>query len=266
MRCVNCGYDNAAGCAVCIKCGHSLQAFEQSYYDPIEKEMSRGTVVGQFSRKDVLRPTMIGVAQNSLGNPIDTAVFKEEGRKTQLVSPKPCHSCGYPIVANHVTCPNCGVSLTKEEKRDEKAKEEIVLNGSFECPFCQKEIPLTSVFCPSCGQKVHAPTVSPEQLAKMISNIPHCFLTMLSDGNEPLDQSKKEYRGETVILNRMNTEENNCTITTQKQAKLVFENGEWYMQNLSERQTTYLILKRKVQLEDGDIIVMGNRRFKFEKK
>ena len=89
---------------------------------------------------------------------------------------------------------------------------------------------------------------------------------MLPEGNEALDNPKKEYSGESVVLNRLNTEETNCTITTQQQAGLVYENGEWYIQNLSERQTTYLVLNRKVQLEEGDIVVMGNRRFKFEKK
>jgi hypothetical protein len=143
------------------------------------------------------------------------------------------------------------------------------LNGTFKCQYCQKEIPLTSTNCPSCGQRVHAPTISPEQLAQMmnnVNNVPRCSLTMLPEGNEVLDKPKNEYSGESVVLNRFNTEENNPTITTQQQAGLVYENGEWYIQNLSERQTTYLILNRKIQLEEGDIIMMGNRRFKFEKK
>ena len=80
------------------------------------------------------------------------------------------------------------------------------------------------------------------------------------------EQVKKEYIGKSVILNRLNTDETNCTITTQEQAELKCEDGEWYLQNLSELQTTYLVLNRKIQLEEGDIIVMGNRKFKFEKK
>lgn len=272
MRCVNCGYDNGAGYSVCIKCGQTLQAFEQPSYQQVpQREMLGGTVIGQ-SERNIPRPTVVGVHPN-LQQERETVVFSTNGgQKTQLISPTPCHQCGYPIVANHTTCPHCGVALAgkiespaKEKKRETTAND-IPVNGTFKCQYCQKDIPLTSSYCPSCGQRVHAPTISPEQLARMINSSPRCSLTLLPEGNEVLDKIVNEYSGESVMLNRFNTEENNCTITTQQQAGLVYENGEWFIQNLSERQTTFLVLNRKIQLEDGDVIVMGNRRFKFEKK
>lgn len=274
MRCINCGYDNGAGYTVCIKCGQSLQAFEQPSYTPTpQRDMMRGTVVSQSAERNAPRPTVIVGARPNQHQERETMVFPTgREQKTQLISPTNCHQCGYPIVANHAVCPHCGVALTekkevptKEEKND-KTVNSVSINGTFQCQYCQKEIPLTSTYCPSCGQRVHAPTITPEQLAKMMTSVPSCSLTMLPEGNEALDNPKKEYSGESVVLNRLNTEETNCTITTQQQAGLVYENGEWYIQNLSERQTTYLVLNRKVQLEEGDIVVMGNRRFKFEKK
>lgn len=271
MKCVNCGYDNGPGYSVCIKCGQSLQIFEQpSYQQPPLREMLGGTVIGQCER-NMPRPTVVGVHPN-LQQERETVVFSAKGgRKTLLISPTPCHQCGFPFVADHATCPHCGVALAEKKElpvNDEKSRTTInamSVNGTFKCQYCQKEIPLTSTYCPSCGQRVHAPTISPKQLAQMMNNAPRCSLTLLPEGNEVLNKPKKEYSEESVVLNRFNTEETNCTITTQQQARLVYENEEWFMQNLSERQTTYLVLNRKIQLEDGDVIVMGNRRFKFEK-
>jgi hypothetical protein len=278
MRCVNCGYDNGPGYSACIKCGQPLKAFEQTSYhqhQAPQREMLEGTVIGRPIERNMPRPTVVGVSPNQLQERETVVLQAGGGQKTQLISPTPCHQCGYPIVANHTVCPHCGVALNAKKEssiKDEKmvvATNTMSLNGTFKCQYCQKEIPLTSTNCPSCGQRVHAPTISPEQLAQMmnnVNNVPRCSLTMLPEGNEVLDKPKNEYSGESVVLNRYNTEDNNPTITTQQQAGLVFENGEWYIQNLSERQTTYLILNRKIQLEEGDIIVMGNRRFKFEKK
>lgn len=273
MRCANCGFDNGEGCSVCVKCRQPLQAFEQHSYKPISQgDVLGGTVIGQpFGRQNhEPRPTVITGSNAQLKQERETVVFPVGGvQKTQLVSPKACPNCEYPIVANHVNCPRCGISLAGQKVMSEKVAEKInnepIINGTFKCQHCQNDIPLTSVFCPFCGQRAHAPTVLPKDLYVKPS-APICCLTMVSEDGELLDKSMKEYSGESVVLNRFNTEENNPTITTQKQAELKYEDGEWYLLNLSEHQTTYLELNRKIQLEEGDVVVLGNRRFKFEKK
>lgn len=273
MRCVNCGYDNGPGYSACIKCGQPLQAFEQPSYNPTPQgDMLGGTVIGQSVERNAPRPTVI-VGSNAVHRQQEreTVIFRNEsGQKTQLVSPTPCPQCGYTIVANHTNCPRCGASLAGQKNPVEEkvmpVSSNLVMEGTFKCVHCQNEIPLNSLFCSFCGQRVHPPTVLPGQMANMRPAGPSCFLTMLPEEGEVLDKVKKEYIGESVILNRLNTDETNCTITTQKQAELKCEDGEWYLQNLSELQTTYLVLNRKIQLEEGDIIVMGNRKFKFEKK
>lgn len=276
MRCVNCGYDNGDGRTACIKCGQPLQAFEQPIYSSFsQSDMLGGTVIGQSIEKNIPRPTVvIGSNQAISQQERKTVVLRAQTeQKTQLISSTPCHNCGYPIIANHVTCPRCGVDV-KEQKEIlsqkvegvvEKKVNETILNGTFKCQHCQSEIPLNSLYCPLCGQRVHAPTMTPDQLLNKVVG-PTCCLTMLPEDGEVLDKAQKEYVGESVVLNRLNTDESNCTITTQKHAELNYEDGEWYLQNLSEHQTTYLVLNRKIQLQEGDIIIMGNRKFKFERK
>ncbi|GHV48545.1 hypothetical protein FACS1894181_04590 [Bacteroidia bacterium] len=72
------------------------------------------------------------------------------------------------------------------------------------------------------------------------------------------------FTGESVVLNRANTEPDNLTITSKEQALLIFENEKWYIQDRSEHQTTFIRASERIELKRGDIIMLGNRRFEFE--
>mgnify|MGYP001752542016 FL=1 len=73
-----------------------------------------------------------------------------------------------------------------------------------------------------------------------------------------------EYEGKSIILNRENTEVSNRTITSKEQAEIVFEDGYWYLLDRSELRTTFIQANRKIEIIPDDIIVLGDRRFKFE--
>lgn len=67
------------------------------------------------------------------------------------------------------------------------------------------------------------------------------------------------------MLNRSNTDSNNNSITSREQAVMTHENGEWFIENRSDLQTTLIRVDRRLKLEDGDVIVLGNRMFEFKK-
>ena len=55
MRCNNCGWDNAPGSSVCVKCGHPLQAGGSQYQDPYQ-----GVNVPNYQGGEAMpRPTVI---------------------------------------------------------------------------------------------------------------------------------------------------------------------------------------------------------------
>ena len=72
-----------------------------------------------------------------------------------------------------------------------------------------------------------------------------------------------KYEGDTITLNRANTEPENRTITSKEQAEITFENGRWFLKNCSELNTTYIQVSRKIEIFPDDVIVLGDRRFKF---
>lgn len=90
-----------------------------------------------------------------------------------------------------------------------------------------------------------------------------CTLKPLAWEHEQTEHNALTFSGETILLNRANTDPNNQSITSAEQAELIFENGGWYICDKSVLNTTYLFVGRKTKLEKGDIILLGNRRFEF---
>ena len=93
---------------------------------------------------------------------------------------------------------------------------------------------------------------------------PICTLTIVPEEHENLTVEPIKHEGNSIILNRANTEPSNRTITSKEQAEITFEDGHWFLKNCSELNTTYLQVSRKIEIFPNDIIVLGDRRFKFE--
>ena len=91
-----------------------------------------------------------------------------------------------------------------------------------------------------------------------------CTLKPIAWQGEGIDYAPLSYSGDKIILNRANTDPNNQSITSKVQAEIISENGEWYLEDRSEQQTTYIHVGRKTKLKTGDIIILGNRRFEFK--
>ena len=136
-------------------------------------------------------------------------------------------------------------------------REHILLGG---IPFMKRIVAmllvLVMVFAlAACGNKP-APAPEPPK--------PKCRLTIVPEEDEQEVPEANEYEGTSIILTRENTEAYNRTITSKEQAELICEDGKWYILNKSEFGSTYLEANRKLEIQQGDIIVLGDRRFKFE--
>lgn len=73
------------------------------------------------------------------------------------------------------------------------------------------------------------------------------------------------FPGDEIVLNRANTDPNNNSITSRQQARISRSGDQWFIENLSSQQTTLLRVDRRMPLQDGDVIVLGNRMFEFRK-
>lgn len=282
MRCNNCGWDNVPGATTCIKCGHPLNVENgyggNAYHNPApqqsyggQQQMPRPTVIGAMGAQEPApRPTVIGATGMQAPPPRPTRI----GNAPQGAGPAPsvggtreCPNCGYPVVGNFNSCPNCGTPVASAPAAKPKPQSvnlaDLGIPDRVKCDKCGEEVSVEFSFCPKCGEKIHLPTVRAIR-HKPTPKPKHCSLTLIPEEDENIPEQKKDYEGSSVILTRENTEPDNRTITSKEQAELCFEDDKWFIINKSEYGSTYIEANRKFEIQPGDIIVLGDRRFRFE--
>ena len=236
MRCKNCGWENPANNAKCEKCSAPIKGSEDNPSS------------GKFDPK-----------------------------KTA----KGCIECGYPIRDAEKTCPHCGHIFVGEKQETPVDKESLPQNEQEQTPdipktveeiciFCKATVPETAHYCANCGASLTSEhknmdgTIKPWIDADNKIQTPECSLTFILGDEEPKKHSSLRFSGDVIQLNRGNTEPANQTITSKTQAELSFENGKWHLQDKSALKTTYIYAGDKIELKAGDVIMLGNRSFKFD--
>lgn len=170
----------------------------------------------------------------------EQAVFGMESEEENV-----CPKCGYPIRNNAKQCPNCNYDLISILNNADNAH---YRSTRMENPIREKNIKGTI--------NPYMESAAPE---------PGFILTPVKRINEKKDLCDLEYVGSEVALTRENTEPENGSITSQIQALLTFSNGNWIIEDKSEQGTTFIKVSKKIELNDGDVILLGNRLFKFRK-
>jgi len=245
-------------------------------------QQPRPTVIGAGMQQPMPRPTVVGAANMGSAAPRPAHVYNPNAQEPggQPQGSRTCPNCGYPVVGDFTSCPNCGTPMAPAapvhqqpaEKPADTSKQtvnlaELGIPEHVTCQNCGSEVSIEFSFCPKCGEKIHLPTIrairhkpapAPEPPK------PKCSLELLLEEDEVTQPSTNEYEGDSIILSRANTEPDNRTITSKEQAELTFEDGKWYILNKSELGSTYIETNRKFEIQPGDVIVMGDRRFKFE--
>lgn len=231
----------------------------------------------------------------------EAPVSPQQPNLTQIVTPNPdkteestnnpcsfCPSCGYPTATNATVCPACNTQISNNDSivPDTKATIRVVPsigqdavmqtpgNSNFAAQMKQTvrdgaaAIAATVATSSSCTNEelknVVRDLVAEEQLKKNKSeHNKGCTITSL-DGFNGSHNSIGIQNG-TTILKRADIDIENYAIDENQHVEFECIDGQWYIQNLSANNNTYICIKRKMQLENGDIIIIGNRRFIFNK-
>ncbi len=89
-------------------------------------------------------------------------------------------------------------------------------------------------------------------------------LMMIPESNEDIMPYAERYEGHEVKLNRSNTDRTNKTITSKEQARLVNIDNRWYIEDHSDMKSTFVRASRPIELHSGDVILLGDRLFRFD--
>ena len=200
-----------------------------------------------------------------------------------------CEKCNKPLTNNATADVKSSISYQDNHDRPtdrfsegvfnlKKTVREVPVGGNVdnnqvtECPQCGYE--LENGECSACGYKVGEEKPSPVNVVadarKTVRPIRKgekegCFkLVPISEETGMPEGDALSYEGNTVVLNRDNTDPKNSTITSQEQASLGFENGKWSIEDKSEYRTTFVQAIRKIELQHGDLILLGNQLYRFE--
>ena len=153
-----------------------------------------------------------------------------------------CPDCGFPLREGASRCPNCGKVFSS------------VSSEPVGVPFVA---PTPTSGRPSRYDSTINPWSNPTQ-GKTFQLKPVAW------ENEQGELPSMNYSGVLIELKRDNTDPTNNTITSKTQAEISNENGKWFIEDKSAQQSTFIHAGRKIELSDGDVIILGNRRFVFK--
>ena len=228
MRCKNCGWPNEPNVSRCVKCNAPLSG---SMIDS-DRHSSDPHSENSESLKATIRESSTegGLSDNAHNSGNDSL----------------CPKCGYPVSVGARECPVCHATLEQ--------------HGNYP----ESNVNQGRAVNPNRGgfRAGGAGTINPWSTP---SDDSFCTLRRIPWQNEHVTYEPVSYSGEEIILNRANTDANNNSITSREQAVISHDNGEWYLENRSDLQTTLIRVDRRLKLEDGDVIVLGNRMFEFRK-
>ena len=152
-------------------------------------------------------------------------------------------------------------------------REKSGMEESGICPACGYSLEGEDV-CPSCGTKI---TTSGEPVPvgdfkkTVRPNHNHRFnqeesigfrLVKLSESGQSL--RCVQFDNTETELNRENTDPSNQTITSQTQAIVKKDGDKWVITDQSALQSTFVQASRPIELQNGDLILLGDQLFRFE--
>lgn len=148
-------------------------------------------------------------------------------------------------------------------------------NVNLACPKCQYPLriePSASSPCPNCGfsgaDEIHD-TVSDSKKTILLHDLdlqdeerlPAFRFKLISEPSG--SEFKIESEEDEIILNRDHLAPNNTSISSNEHLRVKFLDGKIFIQDVSTNGSTYIQVKKKMPVEPGTRIVMGNRIYLF---
>jgi thiol-disulfide isomerase/thioredoxin len=202
-----------------------------------------------------------------------------------------CNNCGFDNTLDRVRCIKCnaplkGSMIAHDEIKTENSQTDLsgTIKGKqvsakpWDCPKCGRPVVVGANECNNCDYVFDGVIESEESENKnykdkkqnkikgTIDPYEQGFILkpVATKYEDELPEIKIKMNDEKMKLGREKLEPENNTISA-NQAEFEFKNGKWYIKNTSKKQSTFVLANDFIELNDGDIIMMGNRKFVFKR-
>jgi hypothetical protein len=75
-----------------------------------------------------------------------------------------------------------------------------------------------------------------------------------------------DLKGGEIILNREILDKDNLSLARGGQARLTQQDGKWRIENMSSLGSTFLQISSPTEIQEGDVLLMGDTLFRFKRK
>ncbi|MCZ2101652.1 MAG: FHA domain-containing protein [Chitinophagales bacterium] len=297
MKCKNCHTQNSDHALKCINCNAPLDGSMV-----IEKSGASKHVQGTITCKNCKTSNPADALKcMSCNAPLDGSMVLQHTAR-ESVGMVMCKNCKNANPASALKCQHCNAPLdgsmviqpagdTKKKQEDSKMSTTAFHENKSNAVICSKCAYPNQAIAKTCV-KCHSPltTASADknagaqktQKAVVSSEKDQMNATINPWAEQPekpiifnLIPLKSDFSisGEAIALNhtentlnRENLDPGNVAITSSSQAVISYKEGKWYIKDTSSLKTTFIKVHEEQELQDGDIILMGNKLFKFSRE
>lgn len=189
-----------------------------------------------------------------------------------------CQNCGYTNQDNAQKCIKCQTPLSLTEQVNKPPVQEEIKQPvkASKAGKTQRDVQYTGKpwddWTGDIGVRNPEPPVVPQPtvnndtgktMRRVVPSSKTCSLVALSMDDER-ELRTVSLKGENVLLNREVVDAGNTSISRKGHANLVFRNGAWYIENLTELKTTFIQVNGPVKLTNGDVLLLGDSLFRFK--
>lgn len=293
MRCDYCGWLNSDDAKRCVKCNQELVEVTEPQPSDVSTESEQPS---SNEPEPQTKPGSNFKATVKFVGDVGPVNLEPE---VQKVMPTSCTSCGYPFASEVSVCPACGAAVEAElvpvEPEEQPTTVKIDSKAtvrdlrSIEAILNSENQPEEAVVSPEpqpakssvnfkqtvrdfgCVSEGNGAGAAASVVAKTVIDEVDRSLSAQSDcpslvaaedfGNGASGVSINSHM---KVINRMDIDPSNSSIDEDAHIQIEFSQGEWYVSDLSKLKNTYVQVNRKMKLEKGDVIVVGNRRYIFQ--